>query len=263
MNSLSYPIYRDFNQQNQVFSGMFCRHSLPFSVSFQGRSERVAGEVVSGTYFPVLGLHPVLGRLFGANEDRSRGASPFAVLGYDYWQTRFAGDPSIIGKQPAINNHQFTIVGVAPKGFQGVERLFPIQIYAPIMMAEQITQEEKPFDNRGRRWVQVFGRLKDGVSLTQAKASLEPIFRRILGIEVQEPRFARATQYSRQQFLKMTLEVMPGGGGQNEVGQFLEAPLWALLALVGPVLLIACANVANLLIARATSRQKEIAVRLS
>jgi predicted permease len=263
LNSLSYPIYRDFSKQSGVFSGVFCRHSVPFSIAFQGRSERAAGELVSGTYFPVLGLHAALGRLFDSNEDRTRDGSPFAVLGYDYWQNRFAADQSVIGKQLSINNHQFTIIGVAPKGFQGVERLFRTQIYAPITMAQQLTQEDKPFDNRGRRWVQVFARLNDGVSPAQARAVLEPVFHGILQMEVQEPRFAHASPYSRQQFLKMTLHVTPGGHGQDEVGQFLDAPLWALMAMVGLVLLIACANVANLLIARATARQKEIAVRLA
>jgi predicted permease len=263
INSLSYPIYRDFSEQNQVFSGMFCRHNFPISVSSQGRSERAAGELVSGSYFPVLGVHAALGRLFTRAEDRTRGGAPFAVLGYDYWQTRFAGDPSVIGRQISINNHQFTIVGVAAKGFEGVERLFVTQIYVPVMMTEQLTNEEKPFDNRGRRWVQVFGRLKNGVTVNEAKASLEPIFRRILRLEVQDARFAHASAYARQQFLKMGLAVKPGGRGQDEVGQFLDAPLWALMAMVGLVLLIACANVANLMIARAAARQKEIAVRLA
>src|SRR4051812_29871463 len=99
MNSLSYPIYKDFSEQNSVFSGMFCRYSQPFSVSFQGRSERASGELVSGMYFPVLGMKAALGRLFDSNEDRTRGGSALAVLGYDYWQTRFAGNPLIVGKQ--------------------------------------------------------------------------------------------------------------------------------------------------------------------
>jgi len=263
MNSLSYPIYKDFSEQNQVFSGMLCRHSLPFSVSFQGRSERAAGEVVSGSYFPVLGIRPALGRLFSSDEDRTRGGAPLAVLGYDYWKTRFAGDPSILGKQILVNDHKLTIIGVAAKGFAGVEPLFTTQIFVPVMMAEQITGETKPLDDRGRRWLQVFARLQPGVTLVQAKASLQPIFHRILSTEVQLPRFAHASSYSRQQFLKMSLDVFPGGQGQNVARQFMEAPLWALMGMVVLVLLIACANVANLIIARANSRQKEIAVRLA
>ena len=110
-NSLSYPIYQDFSQRNEVFSGVLCRHSLAFSVSFEGRNERAAGELVSGTYFPVLGVRPAAGRLFSAADDQSRGGSPFAVLGYDYWQTRFSGDPSVIGKPILVNNHKLTIIG--------------------------------------------------------------------------------------------------------------------------------------------------------
>jgi len=263
INALSYPIYKDFSEQNQVFSGMLCRSSQPFSISFAGRSERSSGEIVSGTYFPVLGVKPALGRLFTASEDQTRGGAPFAVLGYGYWQTRFAGDPRVIGKPILVNNHKLTIIGVAGKGFEGVEPLFATQIYVPMAMAAQITKEDKPFDDRRRRWVQVFARLKPGVSSTQAKASLQPIFHRILEMEVQQPAFAHASAYTRQQFLRMSLEVMPGGRGQSVAREFLEAPLWAMMAMVGLVLLIACANVANLIIARATARQKEIAVRLA
>ncbi len=204
-----------------------------------------------------------MGRLFTSADDRTRGGAPFAVLGYDYWQTRFAGDPGVIGKPILVNNHKLTIIGVAQKGFAGVEPLFATQVYAPMAMAEQLTQEEKPFENRRRRWVQVFARLKPGVTTAQAKASLQPIFHRILEMEVQQAAFAHASPYSRQQFLKMSLDVMPGGRGQSIARQFLEAPLWAMMAMVGLVLLIACANVANLIIARATARQKEIAVRLA
>ncbi|HEX3683510.1 MAG TPA: ABC transporter permease [Bryobacteraceae bacterium] len=263
MNSLSYPIYKDFSEQNRVFSGMLCRHSLAFSVSSQGRNERVAGEFVSGTYFPVLGVRPAVGRLFTAADDQSRGGSPLAVLGYDYWQNRFGGDPSIIGKPILVNNHKLTIIGVAAKGFQGVERLFSIQIYVPVMMAAQLTDEEKPFENRRRRWVQVFARLKPGVTRAEAKASLQPVFHAILAMEVQQKEFAHASPYTREEFLKMSLDVMPGGAGQSEADEVLQAPLWAMMAMVGLVLLIACANVANLIIARSMSRQREIAVRLA
>lgn len=261
-NSLSFPMYRDLADQNQVFSGVLCRRSLPFSVSFNGRSERAVGELVSGSYFPVLGLQPALGRLFTPAEDQSRAGAPLAVLGYGYWQSRFGADPSIIGKQILVNDHKLTIIGVAAPGFQGVERLLNVQIYVPIMMAEQLTREDK-FDDRRRRWVQVFARLKPGVTRAEAKTSLQPIFHRILEMEVQQKEFAHASPYVRSQFLKMSLDVMPGGSGQSDLGDILDAPLWAMMAMVGLVLLIACANVANLIIARSISRQREIAVRLA
>jgi predicted permease len=261
MNALSYPIYEDFQDQNQVFSGMFCRYQSAVAVSYSGRNERAQAELVSGTYFQVLGIRPALGRLFTPEEDRTRSGAPLAVLGYDHWKTRFAGDPSVIGREILVNDHKLTIIGVAEPGFEGTERLFPTHIYIPIMMAQEI--DGKRLDERRYRWVQVFARRKPGVSLTQASASLQPIFHRILAWEVQQKEFAHASAYAREQFQKMTLEVAPGGQGQNVAEQYLAEPLWAVMGMVGLVLLIACANVANLMIARSATRQKEMAIRLA
>jgi predicted permease len=261
MNSLSYPIYQDFRDRNQVFSGILCRYQTPVSASFAGRNERAMGELVSGNYFQVLGVQPALGRLFTSEEDRTRGGAPFAVLSYDHWKTRFASDPNIIGKEILVNDTKLTVVGVAQAGFDGVERLFPTQIYIPVMMVKEFSN--RSLDDRRTRWVQVFARLKPGVSRTQAKASLQPIFHNVLEMEVQQKEFARTSPYTRQQFLKMTLDVLPGGAGENVAERFLKGPLWAMMAMVGLVLLIACANVANLMIARSMARQKEVAIRLA
>ncbi|HLK46604.1 MAG TPA: ABC transporter permease [Bryobacteraceae bacterium] len=262
-NALSYPIYEDFRDKNEVFSGVLCRALYPLSVSYAGANERATGELVSGSYFQVLGVGAALGRLFTAEEDRIPGGAPVAVLGYGYWKTRYAGDPSVIGKQILANDHQLTIIGVTEPRFEGADRLFTTQVYIPIMMAPQITTEDRPLENRRRRWVQVFARLKPGISRRDAQASLQPLFHQILEMEVRQKEFAKASAYSREQFLKMTLAVMPGAAGQDEGRQFLEAPLWAMMGMVALVLLIACANVANLMIARATGRQKEIALRLA
>jgi predicted permease len=261
MNSLSYPIYEDFRDRNQVFSGILCRYQTPVSASFAGHNERAMGELVSGTYFQVLGVRPALGRLFTADEDRTRGGAPFAVLSYDHWKTRFASDPNIVGKEILVNDNKLTVIGVAQAGFDGVERLFPTQIYVPVMMTKEFSN--RSLDDRRWRWVQVFARLKPGVSRAQAKVSLQPIFHKVLEMEVQQKEFARTSPYTRQQFLKMTLDVLPGGAGENVAERFLKGPLWAMMAMVGLVLLIACANVANLMIARSLARQKEVAIRLA
>jgi predicted permease len=263
MNALSYPIYEDFRDKNQVFSGMLCRYQLPISLSDAGRSERAQGELVSGTYFQVLGVGAARGRVFTAEDDRTRSGAPYAVLAYDYWQTRYGGDASVVGREILVNDHKLTVIGVAQRGFEGAGRLFETQIYMPVMMASQMIDWERPLDDRRRRWVQVFARLKPGVAIPQAKASLAPVFHHVLELEVEEKEFAHASTYAREQFLKQTLDVMPGGTGQNEGREFLAPALVAMMALVGLVLLIACANVANLMIARSTARQKEIAVRLS
>ncbi len=263
-NAISYPMYQDFRGKNQVFSGMFCRYSATLSLNFEGRTELVAGEMVSGNYFPVLGVGAAVGRLFTASDDLIQGGHPLAVLSYRYWKTRFAGDRNVIGKKIVVNGSSLIIVGVSQPGFDGVEPGYSPQVRIPITMQDDLPRDPFPqLNNRRRRFVQAFARLKPGMTLERAKAGLQPLFRQILQMEVQEPAFAKATDYSKQQFLKMWMDVLPASKGRSQLREQFSKPLLALMAIVALVLLIACSNLANLLIARASSRQKEIAVRLA
>ncbi len=262
-NAISYPMYRDFSANNSVFSGMFCRFPIWVSLSFNGRTERVAGELVSGTYFPVLGVGAALGRAFTPDDDRVPGGHPVAMLSYAYWRTRFASDPSIIGKNIDVNAHNYTVVGVAPLGFDGVELGHTTQVFVPLMMQPQIIPDFKPLENRRQRWVNAFGRLKPGITASRAEVSLQPFFHGTLEMEVKQEAFRNASAQVRERFLKNVIQALPGSQGRSYIRRQLSTPLWVLLAITGGVLLIACANVASLLVAKAASRQKEIAIRLA
>jgi putative ABC transport system permease protein len=264
-NAISHPMFRDFRDHNEVFSDMFCRFPTSASLSFGQQSERVFVELVSGTYFSTLGVVPAMGRILTPEDDVVPSGHPFVVLNYNFWKTRFAGDPQVVGRTLNLNNYKMTVVGVAQAGFDGVELGFSPKIFIPIMMQPQIVvgNPEDMLKTRRTRWVNTFGRLKPGISQQQAKAALQPFMHSMLEMEVQQKEFNRASKYDRDEFLKCSIDVLPGSQGRSYTRRQLTTPLWVLMATTGVVLLIACANLANLMLVRGSGRVKEIAVRLA
>ncbi|SPE40677.1 conserved membrane hypothetical protein [Candidatus Sulfopaludibacter sp. SbA3] len=264
MDRLSYPMYQEIRDKNQVFSGMFCTYPATVSASFQGRTELIGADFVSGNYFPVLGVGAGVGRVFTASDDLIQGGHPLAVLSHGYWRARFSADPGIVGKQIVVNGRSLTIIGVSAAGFDGVEPGRAPQIRIPMTMKDDLPRSDFGRLNTNRfRWTEVFGRLKPGMTMEKAQAGLQPLFHQILSREVTEKPFAKASPIVKAEFLRMWMEVMPGSKGRSNLRKTYSKPLFALMGIVGLVLLIACSNLANLLIARASARQKEIAVRLA
>ena len=262
----SYPIYQDYQQRAAPLSEVLCRRLISASVSVDNQTERLEAELVSGNFFAMLGVKPAVGRVFSsAEDDQVYQGHPNVVLGYDYWMTRFTGDRGVVGKKILVNNYPMTIVGVSAAGFAGIDPARAPQIRVPILMKPVMMPEWTwlGISDRRARWVQVFARLKPGETVESAAGPLQGLFTQVRQHEMTLPAAKDWSKYSREQFMKGTLRVESAAIGYSGVRNDFSTALLVLMCMVGLVLLIACANVANLLIARGFMRQREIAVRLS
>jgi predicted permease len=257
----SYPMFRDLERVQQVFSGIAAHVGFSANFAYEGQTSTGEGLFVSGSYFPLLGLQPLTGRLIGPNDDRVVGEPAAVVLSQEFWRTRFGQDPHVIGRQLTVNGQSLTIAGVAPEGFNGTTLGNRPQVFVPLTMRRVLQSGFRGFEDRQSYWAYLFARLKPGVTLDQARAGINPAYHAIIN-DVEAP-LQHMSEQTLARFKSRQITLENGSHGQSTFQNEVRAPLSFLIATTGLVLLIACVNITSLLLTRSVARSGEMAVRLS
>ena len=257
----SYPMYRDLRDRDPAFDGVIARMGAGVTLARQGSAEQASAEIVTGNFFQVLGVGASLGRVFTPQDDGAPGANPVVVLNNGYWRNKLGANPAILNQTLTLNGLPMTVIGIAEARFLGVRPGDTPDLYVPISMLKTVHPTWDGVEDRQFRWLNVFARLKPGMAPSQAQAATNVTYHAILEEELTKNNIKDPKD--RAEFLNHRPQLKPAAQGINGLGNEFGKPLQVLMAMVGLVLLIACANVANLMLARAAGRQREIAIRLA
>jgi len=256
----SYPLYKGLAKNTAVLDGVFARYQFAASIASHGQTERGSGELVTGNYFDVLGVRPTLGRVLSPADDDVQGAHPVVVLSHSYWMRHFGGDAGVLNQAILVNNTEMTIVGVAQAGFSGIQVGQTPDIFVPLTMKGQMTPIRNGLDDWNDSFLAVLARRKPGVSMEQAQAGINVDYPGLLEQQAAMLKFRKGGK-DEKEFLIKKIVLSPGAQGRTTVQRDSGPALMALFAMVALVLLIACTNLANLLLAKAAARQREFAIR--